>query len=144
MLEKFRKKIRNKTIIFSLVLFFAVVMLGVSIIYSQKYTNMAFLRGFFAGMIFVLIFYIFRNIQALRNDEKLKKLYAQFNDERIKYISKKTSETTLVIIIIILSFMSIILTTSNLDFSLRNSLQTFLSVIFIIYFISYIYYSNKY
>ncbi|MFM1524583.1 MULTISPECIES: hypothetical protein [Helcococcus] len=144
MLEKFRKKIRNKTIIFSLVLFFAVVMLGVSIIYSQKNTNIAFVRGFFTGMIFMLIFYIFRNIQALRNDEKLKKLYAQFNDERIKYISKKTSETTLFIIIIILSFMSIILTTFNLDFSLRNSLQTFLSVIFIIYFISYIYYSNKY
>ncbi|MFM1538858.1 hypothetical protein, partial [Helcococcus bovis] len=79
MLEKFRKKIRNKTIIFSLVLFFAVVMLGVSIIYSKKNTNIAFVRVFFTGMIFMLIFYIFRNIQALRNYEKLKKLYAQFN-----------------------------------------------------------------
>ncbi|MFM1515408.1 hypothetical protein [Helcococcus ovis] len=144
MLEKFRKKIKNKTIITSVILFFAVIMLVFSIVYSGKNTNMESVRGFFTGMILVFIFYILRNIQALRSEEKLKKLYAKLNDERIKYIGKKTSETTLIIILIILSFMSIVFATFNIDFSLRESLLVIIGAIYLIYIISYICYSKKY
>lgn len=52
-----------------------------------------FATGLFAGFIAVVVFYIIKYIRAIKNEDKLKNLYIEENDEREALIKYKVSST---------------------------------------------------
>lgn len=73
-----------------------------------------FRLGLIAGLIFAALFYIIRTIHAIRNPEKLEKMYIKDNDEREKLIKQKTGLSTYVIALFCLTFAIAILASYNL------------------------------
>lgn len=56
-----------------------------------------FCMGLCIGIAFVVIFYMLKCIAALRNEEKLKKLFIKENDERIRMIQSKAGSSGITI-----------------------------------------------
>ncbi len=101
-MEEYRKsiltKIRLAGCYFSLVAF-------VNILLDRYFGGTVitgFIMGFLIGGEFVVIFLIWRYGKALRDEEYLKKLYIEKNDERNRYIRSRMTETGTVVNLVLL------------------------------------------
>lgn len=102
-MEKFKKALQHRLICAGLYCAVVLLMIGQSL-FSQGNTHVNdFISGFSLGVCvgieFVVIFYMGKYISALRNEEKLKKLYILENDERIKMIQAKASSSGMAVAI---------------------------------------------
>lgn len=98
-MEEYRRKLKNQNIIFAIG---AAALIAIQVIaYSGIITPAAvpdkrwadYWNGFYAGVsmgiTFMFIFGFVKNLMAIRNKNKLKKLYIKENDERTKEICEK-------------------------------------------------------
>jgi hypothetical protein len=94
-MEKFKEKIRIRTIWMSVTAIFAAV---INLFFVFNKTELPtvpdFVKGFQAGVItgleLILVFLIARNIASMKSEKKLKKLYIRETDERRIMILQKT------------------------------------------------------
>lgn len=94
-MEKFKAKIKRRTLIISIVL---IIMAATYFLFSLYRNTLPpvpdFIRGFhtgaFIGVELVAVFFIARYSVSLRKEELLKKLYIEENDERTKMIMQKS------------------------------------------------------
>jgi len=98
--------------------------------------------GIFVGIALVTLYYIGKLKNTLKNEDKLKKLYIEENDERRRLIQDKTGKTTTLIVlfsipiaIVVAGFYSIVV--------LITLLVTLLFLILTTAFVKN-YYNNKY
>lgn len=112
-MEKFKAKIRKRTLFLSIFL----VVIAASYLVLSLYRDILpsvpdFIRGFhtgaFIGAELVAVFFIARYSVSLRKAELLKKLYIEENDERTKAIMQKSGALGMVICIEGLALAAII------------------------------------
>ena len=114
-MKEFKEKLKINTIITAI----ACVILAVTAVvtfdaklgivpfvdFSADGSWRAFLSGASTGMLLVYVCELIRNILALRNDEKLKKMFVKDNDERDKqiwsYARSTASRTTLLLGVVV-------------------------------------------
>jgi hypothetical protein len=94
-MEKYKKKIKKRIGVMSLVMICIAVIYFMLPVYSDALPQMPdFIRGFhagaFAGVELVMVFFIVKYIIGMRKDESLRKLYIEENDERTKMIMAKS------------------------------------------------------
>lgn len=92
-MEQFKKKLKLRILLFGfLVLFFIVIILinqfGTVISFTESLA-FSFQRGFSAAGALVLVFWMMKYRAALRDETKLRLLYNEENDERMKAIRAK-------------------------------------------------------
>ncbi len=92
-MEKFRKSLKNRLVGACIYCAAVVALIALGVFRPGDAHVSDFIAGFSMGLCigieFVVIFYMIKIIAALRNEEKLKKLYIKENDERIKMIQSK-------------------------------------------------------
>ena len=92
-MEQYRKKLKLRMLIFSVVMLFCVVILLINQIgtidTATETIAISFQEGFAASGIIILVLTLFRYRRALSDEEKLRLLYNQENDERMKAIRAK-------------------------------------------------------
>lgn len=110
-MEEFRKKAKITLIIYSVVIAVAVVMLAVLSAVSNT-EELGFMEGYRNGFCYGIIgFMAVRVIQyasALKNDEKLKKLFIRETDERVRLIFEKADSASSRVITIGLGLSTIV------------------------------------
>lgn len=106
-MEKFRAKIQKRVTVLSLTAIFtaAVYLLLISGLVMDTPSVPGFIRGFnmgaFAGVELILVFFTVRYFVSMKNDDTLKKLYIEENDERTKLILEKTGAVGMLLFIIV-------------------------------------------
>ncbi len=92
-MEQYRKKLKLRMLLFSIVMLFCVVILLINQIgtidTATETIAISFQEGFAASGIIILALTLFRYRRALSDEEKLRLLYNQENDERMKAIRAK-------------------------------------------------------
>jgi len=97
-MEKFKKVLKRKIALMSIFNALVIIFIAVTVAYgnrsiggSENISDMihGFQVGFFVGLQLVMVKYIGKYGNALRDEEKLKKLYVEENDERTKLIGDK-------------------------------------------------------
>lgn len=111
-----------------------------SVVVVQKIYDMSI--GAVSGFVGTLISYIFLNIRAVRNSEKLQKRYIQDNDEREKLIAEKTGSSTFNLTACCLIFAMLI--ARSLNAIVFYTIFAILVGIVAIYLGSWAYYKRKY
>lgn len=98
-MEEYRRKLKNQNIIFAigaaaLIVVQAVAFSGIispAVLANSEWAD--FWNGFYAGVALavtlIFIFGFVKNLTAMKNEKKLKKLYVKENDERKKEICEK-------------------------------------------------------
>ncbi len=104
-MEKFKDKIRKRTIVMSLVIITISIIYFVLSLYKERMPAIPdFIRGFhagaFIGIELVLVFFVSKYIGSMRKEEALKKLYIEENDERTIMIMQKSGASGMVICMI--------------------------------------------
>ena len=103
-MEEFKKKLKNRINICVGLLFLGVAIIAIGFPLGERvsaergipqlFFGHIHIHGFNAGMILglmgVIVFYIFLYAAALRNDEKLRKIYIKETDERLLLIYQKS------------------------------------------------------
>jgi hypothetical protein len=147
-MENFRNEMRKKVLMYQYISGFT----GLCIIFLEVFNrsnplNMSdFSRGIqlgiFVGIALATLYYIGKLKNTLKNEDKLKKLYIEENDERRRLIQEKTGKTTTLIVsfsipiaIIVAGFYNVVV--------LITLLVTLLFLFIITVFVKY-YYNNKY
>ena len=111
-MEKFRKQIITKIIV---CIVFAVL---TATVYAGMYAHFinedsfsaGYGMGFFSGLIALVFVYAVRYGSALKNPEKLKKLYIAETDERSRLIREKTASGSFTASVLILGLATVIST----------------------------------
>ena len=94
-MNKFKAKIRNRTI-FLIILFVSMISIYLILFLNQDKLSspsndiINFHGGALSSFSILMILHIVRNLRAIRNENKLKKLYIGENDERTIIIMQKT------------------------------------------------------
>ena len=92
-MEQYRKKLKLRMLIFSVVMLFCVVILLINQIGTidtdTETIAISFQKGFATSGIIILALTLFKYRRALSDEEKLRLLYNQENDERMKVIRAK-------------------------------------------------------
>ena len=94
-MNKFKAKIRNRTI-FLIILFVSMISIYLILFLNQDKLSspsndiINFHGGALSSFSILIILHIVRNLRAIRNENKLKKLYIGENDERSIMIMQKT------------------------------------------------------
>jgi len=118
-LDAFRKKVRTRNYIGIVLLLIGAALIAMNFIMKEHVTSGGEAAGFFSdsgfvfsdfglgfnfgivcGFMITAIFYIYRNVKALKDDEKLKKLYIAETDERNLLILQKSGSVGLNVITI--------------------------------------------
>ena len=86
-MEKYRIKLRRDLLFSSLYCALLVIALVLTVIYDLDNIAASFALGFGTGISAVVIYYMIRNRNALKNEEKFKKLYIEDHDERQQHIN---------------------------------------------------------
>jgi len=101
-LEAFRKKVRTRNIRGIVLLLIGAALLTMDSILGENIKSRVEAAGFFSGfgysfnlgvicgIMITAVFFIFQNVKALKDDEKLKKLYIAETDERNLFIYQKS------------------------------------------------------
>lgn len=114
-MENYKEKLK-KRVLWSPVLFVSIVLISIfGVVYkTQRSTEhidgfiTGFHLGFTAGILAVAIFYTIKYSIALRNEEKLRKLYIEEHDERTQYINSQIGGVGIAIIMIGLGVSTVI------------------------------------
>ena len=100
-MENFKRKLRNRIII---TVIYCVIVLALTIVAAITDFNdsaTAFNLGFGTGIGAVAVFFMIKYCGALKNEEKLKKLYIEEHDERQKHVDALVGRTGINIIILL-------------------------------------------
>lgn len=73
-----------------------------SLVSSQAAKGLGFLMGMFLGLTLLALFLIYEYTKALKNDQRLKKLYIDEHDERKALIKAKMAQAVLVSSIVLM------------------------------------------
>ena len=94
-MEEFRKKInRNLKISSFLCCMYPSMFIAAKAIFRNTGDfSQGLVLGFFSGIMIVSVYFLARNYAALHDEEKLKQLYIELNDERNIAIGKETLKT---------------------------------------------------
>lgn len=86
--EKFRKKLKNRIIFIILYLVAVIAFIIISKIFNLNPDGLsiAYVIGFSCGILGVMLFQLFIFCNALKDDDKLEELYINENDERVLQI----------------------------------------------------------
>lgn len=112
-MDKFKEKLRIRNLWMSAVVLLAAVTNFILFFNKDSVPEIPdFTRGFqtgvYLGIELLLVFFIGRNITAMRSERALKKLYISENDERTIMIMQKTGAVGINICIIGLAFAAVI------------------------------------
>lgn len=113
-MEKFKVKIQKRVLILSLTAIFtaAVFILLLSGLLMDTPSIPEFIKGFnmgvFCGLELILIFFTVKYFMSMKNEEALKKLYIEENDERRKVIMEKTGAVGMLLFTIISAIGTVI------------------------------------
>lgn len=102
--QQLRRRIRGSAV-YCVVVALLVVLHRV---YGIEKPAFSFSLGFAVGIEAVMIYFMARYMAALRNEQKLKELYIEENDEREKHISSQIGESGIKIILVSLSVAMLI------------------------------------
>ncbi|MDE6763682.1 MAG: hypothetical protein K2J73_08400 [Oscillospiraceae bacterium] len=150
-MEEFRKQVQKTLNIYRAVLMAAIVILVVlnviemSAILGEESTNdlsNGFGTGVCASVITLMIINVCRYSAALKNDEKLKKLYILETDERERLIYEKTNSSSLRAVIILLGLAAMVA-----SFFSKPIFYTIIAIIIAIAFVQVVfklYYRRKF
>lgn len=103
-MENFRNEIRNKVKLYQMLsVLTGLFIILLAVLNRSNQTNTGdFSRGvqigIFIGISIMTLYLIGKLRNTLKNEEKLKKLYIEENDERRKWIEQKTGKTTILIV----------------------------------------------
>lgn len=142
-MEEFRKKLQRKALISTVICSLAPVIFIVLQIVTKRAVDYAsgVMYGFFTSIIAGTIINITRIYSVLRNEEELKKMYIKETDERNIMLNKETSNTSLWIITMGISFA--VLITSFFSKEISMTLAVALCFMVIVTFITRAYYNKK-
>lgn len=113
-MEKFKAKIQKRVFILSLTAIFtaAVYLLLVSGLVVDTPSVPGFVKGFnmgaFSGIELILVFFTVKYFVSMKNEDALKKLYIEENDERTKMIMEKTGAVGMLLFIIVSAIGAIV------------------------------------
>ena len=147
-MENFRKQAKKTLKIYIAVLATAIALWVVFNVFNVfdiadgGKNSSGFRTGFCAGIITLMALNVVRYSAALKNDEKLKKLYIAETDERTRLIYEKSNSSSFRTLIIVLG-----LSTMVSSFYSDTVFYTLIAVIFVIVFIQTIfsfYYRRKF
>ena len=150
-MEEFRKQVQKTLNVYRAVLIAAIVILivlniiEIAAVLGEKSTidlGNGFGTGVCASVITLMIINVCRYSVALKNDEKLKKLYILETDERERLIYEKTNSSSFRAVIILLGFAAMVA-----SFFSRPIFYTIVAIIVAIAFIQAafkFYYRRKY
>lgn len=150
-MEDFRKQVQKTLNIYRAVLIAAIIVLAVlntieiTALFGEESTNdlsNGFGTGACASIITFMIICVCRYSAALKNDEKLKKLYILETDERERLIYEKTNSASFRTVIILLGFAAM-----AASFFSRTIFYTIVAIIMVIAFVQAVfkfYYRRKY
>ena len=107
-IENFRTALW-KRLAFDIVYFIAIIATTVvAIIIQTDSIEVSYALGFGTGIGAVMIFFLIKYIGALRNDDKLKKLMIEENDERTAFIDSKAGSKAINAVIMLLALAMLI------------------------------------
>jgi hypothetical protein len=101
-MDKFRKTIKTRIIImraYSGVMAIILILCAIFNLTDYETKAESFILGACTGTMLLILFNMRRYTLALKNDESMKKLYVEENDERHKFIVSKTGGTAINIVI---------------------------------------------
>lgn len=109
-MEDFRKKIQKKLNIYTFIccLYPSVLIAAKAIFKNADDFAQGLVLGTCLGAMLVSIYYLARYYSALHDEEKLKKMYVEFNDERNIAISKETMRTASTICVVVTALACIV------------------------------------
>jgi len=148
-MDDFKKKLTARQLLISvglLVLFCAVILSR----HYEKAASSDFVKGYIEGfqwgvlacLLVALLFYLIRNILALRNPEKLKKLYIAETDERKQFIQRQAGSIGMNIVMFGLAAGTVI--AGNMNDTVFFTLMGACVFVALIRAFLKIYYKNKY
>ena len=149
-MDNFKKKLKNQQHILTTGLLFACV----SLLLSRNFTDASsitqfqhgFIEGFQVGIVVALfgflIFFFIRNILAIRNPERLKKLYISETDERKLFIKQQSGSAGMNFIMYGLAIGTIV--AGNINGTVFYSLLGACLFVVIVRGFLKIYYKNKF
>lgn len=144
-MEEFRKQARKAFKIYTAVLITAIVLWVVFTVLEiggGENNSSNFRSGVCAGITTIMAINTVRYSAALKNDEKLKKLYIAETDERTRLIYEKTNSSSFRALVIVLGLSAMVS-----SFYSDTVFYTLIAVIFVITFIQAIfsfYYRRKF
>lgn len=120
MRAKIKKRIKKKSVFLVVMIILMIVAIsGIIPIQSQIDVSEDTIKGYQAGILTALIgftiCYIIRDVKALKDDSRLKRLFYKENDERAKYIDQKVGCSSMKIVIVIMALGSVV--ASYFDFA---------------------------
>lgn len=133
-MENFRKQAKRTLIIYIAVLAAAVVLWVVFSVFDIagiEKDSSSFRTGACSGITALMALNIARYSEALKNDEKLKKLYIAETDERTRLIFEKSNSASFRTVIIVLGLSAMVA-----SFYSETVFSTLIAVIFVIIFIN--------
>lgn len=110
-MDKFKKSIKTRLVIMRSYSAAIAIFLILSIIFNfTEYETKAlsFILGACVGIMLLVLFNMRKYILAMKNDEAIKQLYIEENDERHKFIITKTGGTAINIVICGLALAAIV------------------------------------
>lgn len=106
-MEKFKQKLKTRLCLGGIYCIVIAALLVITKILAINDTATSFNLGFTAGIEAIVIFHLIKYRKALHDEEKLKEIYVQENDERKKYIDAQIGGTgfNMVLLIMILAML---------------------------------------
>ena len=101
-MDKFKKSIQTRLVIMRVYGVTIALLLTISTIFNftdYETQALSFILGACVGIMLLVLFYMRRYTLAMKNDETIKQLYIEENDERHKFIITKTGGTAINIVI---------------------------------------------
>lgn len=108
-MENFKRKLRNRIIVTAIYCVIVLALIIAAAVADFNDVATSFNLGFGTGIGAVAVFFMIKYCGALKNEEKLKKLYIEEHDERQKHVDALVGRTG--INIIVLSFVLAMLIT---------------------------------
>lgn len=130
-MKEFRERLERNTKIFAIIccLFPTALLIAKFASKSANDFSQGTALGACVGSMVVVIYYLVRNFTALRDEEKLKKLYIEQSDERNIEISKETLRISSTICVVLTGLASIIAGFINIVVSMTLAAALIISVI---------------
>lgn len=132
-MENFRKQLKKSIKIYRVVIIAAIILwlgLNISVKLNGKSRATDSSDGFCASVIVIMAINIVQYSAALKNDEKLKKLYIRETDERMRLIYEKSNSSSFMTAIIVLGLSAMVA-----SFYSETVFYTLVAVILVIAFI---------
>lgn len=141
-MEVFKKKLKNRLIITGIYILAIVAVMVTAAIIGVEDEATSFTLGFGCGIAAVALVLVIRDAAALKNEEKLEKLYIEETDERRQHINAMVGSKGMVIFIAVISLAMLI--SNYYNRTVFFALLAVLGLMIIIKLALEIYYNRKF